>query len=300
MLHQTRQAIATAVRDRVVGPDAAARAAVIWQTPGPRRFSATDPIWRVHADSSMFIGGIRALLLQALHPLAMAGVADHSDYRGDPWGRLQRTSGFIATTTYAVDDEADRAVRIVKAVHKRVRGRTRDGREYDATDPHLLKWVHLAEIDSFLAAHQLFGRRPLTADEADVYVAQTGGTARALGVNDPPGSVAELNDALAAYRPELESTPEAREVAKFLMIRPPLPLPLVPAYSLLSSSAAGSLPSWALRMLRLPHVPRVTSMLTRPAGRLGASGVRWLMSSVDLPEKHGKKSPRAAEPQPST
>ncbi|QHC00368.1 DUF2236 domain-containing protein [Epidermidibacterium keratini] len=299
MLHDTRRAVAGALRSRVVGPDAAQRAAEIWQKPGPRRFTASDPIWRVHADSSMFIGGIRALLLQALHPLAMAGVADHSDYRGDPWGRLQRTSGFIATTTYAVDDDADRAVRIVRAVHKRVHGRTRDGREYDASDPHLLMWVHVAEIDSFLAAHQLFGKRPLTDDEADRYVAQTGATARALGVLDPPRSVAELADVLALYRPELESTPEAREVAKFLMLRPPLPLPLVPAYSLLSSSAAGSLPSWALRMLHLPHVPRVTSMLTRPAGRLGASGVRWLMSSVDLPEKHGKKSVPTPEPRPS-
>lgn len=288
VLNDVRRAVANAVRGRVVGPDAAQRAAEIWRTPGPRRFTADDPIWRVHADSSMFLGGIRALLLQALHPLAMAGVAQHSDYREDPWGRLQRTSDFIARTTFAIDDEADRAVRIVKAVHKRVRGTARDGREYDASDPHLLMWVHVAEIESFLVAHQLFGARPLSASDADRYVAQTAGTARALGVIDPPQSVAELSRVLTAYRPELKTTPEARDVARFLLLRPPLPVPLVPAYGLLAAGAAGSLPGWALRMLGVPHLPLVTSTVTRPAGWVGARGVRWLLTSVDIPEKYGR------------
>ena len=105
----------------------------------------------------MFVGGIRALLLQSLHPLAMAGVTDHSGFEGDPWGRLQRTSYFLAVTTFGTAADADRMVAAVRSVHERVVGTAPDGRAYAASDPHLLRWVHVAEIDSFLAAHQRYG-----------------------------------------------------------------------------------------------------------------------------------------------
>src|SRR5256885_2577846 len=100
----------------------------------------------------MFIGGIRALLLQSLHPLAMAAVAQHSDYKGDPWGRLQRTSYFLAVTTFGRTEDAMAAIARVRAVHARVTGFAADGRPYAASDPHLLTWVHIAEADSFLRA----------------------------------------------------------------------------------------------------------------------------------------------------
>ena len=109
----------------------------------------------------MFIGGIRALLLQSLHPLAMAAVAQHSDYRGDPWGRLQRTSYFLAVTTFGQASDAREAIARVKAVHRHVTGTAPDGRPYAASDPHLLTWVHIAEADSFLRAHTRFGAEPL-------------------------------------------------------------------------------------------------------------------------------------------
>ena len=105
----------------------------------------------------MFVGGLRALLLQSLHPLAMAGVAEHSDYRGDPWGRLQRTSTFLAVTTFGTAADAQRAVDKVRGIHRRVHGIAPDGRPYRADDPHLLEWVHIAEVDSFLLAHRLYG-----------------------------------------------------------------------------------------------------------------------------------------------
>ena len=122
-----------------------------------RRFPAGSPISTVHGDASMFVGGLSALLLQALHPLAMAGVADHSDYRDRPVGRLARTSHFLALTTFGTVEEADAAVAAVRAVHRRVRGVAPDGRPYAASDPHLVEWVHVAEVASFLRAHRRYG-----------------------------------------------------------------------------------------------------------------------------------------------
>src|ERR1700760_2041991 len=123
---------------RVAGPEGARNRRRIHNTPGPRWFGEDRPIRRVHADASMFVGGLRALLLQSLHPLAMAGVAAHSGYRGDPWGRLQRTSYFLGVTAFGTADDANRAIERVKQVHERVRGIAPDGRSYSASDPHLL------------------------------------------------------------------------------------------------------------------------------------------------------------------
>ena len=109
----------------------------------------------------MFVGGIRAVLLQTLHPAAMTAVAEHSGYRGDMWGRLARTSRFIAVTTFGTAGHAPQAVDAVRAIHTRVSGTLDDGTPYAASDPHLLLWVHVAEIDSFLRTHQTYGRLPL-------------------------------------------------------------------------------------------------------------------------------------------
>jgi len=152
-----RARVALALRDRVAGQDNAAEAALIWDKPGERWFTRFDPIWRVHADASMFAAGIRALLLQSLHPLAMAGVAGHSGYQGEPWGRLQRTSTFLATTTFGTIANAQSLIAAVAGIHERVRGRAPDGRHYSASDPQLLKWVHIAEADSFLSTYQRYG-----------------------------------------------------------------------------------------------------------------------------------------------
>src|SRR5688572_28593625 len=165
-----------------------------------------SPIARVHGDAAMFIGGIRAVLLQTLHPAAMTAVAEHSGYRGDMWGRLARTSRFIAVTTIGTAADAQRAVDAVRAIHGRVTGTMPDGTPYAASDPHLLMWVHVAEVDSFLTAHQAYGKHPLDQAERDEYVAQTAEVARRLGVLDPPTTEAGLAEALAAFRPELRAT----------------------------------------------------------------------------------------------
>src|SRR6476660_7733071 len=130
-----KDAIAGDIRSRVVGSRVRERVGEIHDSDGPRWFEPDRPIRAVHADSSMFVGGIRAILLQSLHPLAMAGVAQHADYRNDPWGRLQRTADFLARTTYGTVDQAEAACRRVQAVHEHVVGVAPDGRPYAAADP---------------------------------------------------------------------------------------------------------------------------------------------------------------------
>jgi len=262
----------------VAGPDGPANRARIHDTPGPRWFDEDRPIRRVHGDASMFVGGLRALLLQSLHPLAMAGVAEHSDYRGDPWGRLQRTSTFLAVTTFGTSDDAQRAVDKVRRIHRRVNGTAADGRAYSASDPHLLEWVHIAEIDSFLLAHRLYGAAPLDQDGRDGYVADTARVAEALGVADPPRTERELKERIEAYRPELQGTSAAREAARFLLVTPPLPLLARPPYAVLASSSVAMLPSWARMPLRLPYLPPVEITAVRVAGRTLVGGIRWAMN----------------------
>ena len=276
---RVRRSVAGALRDRVAGEDNAARAAVIWHTPGERWFPQADPIWRVHADAAMFVAGIRALLLQSLHPLAMAGVAGHSDYKGDPWGRLQRTSNFLATTTFGTVQDAEALIKRVQGIHERVRGRAPDGRPYAASDPHLLKWVHIAEADSFLRAHQQYAGTPLTPDEADCYVAQSCVVATRLGVMAPPTTVVELDAAVESYRHELEGTPAAREAARFLLLHPPLPRIARPGYGALAGAAVALLPLWARPYLALPYLPLAERAIVLPIGGAATSVIRWALQS---------------------
>jgi len=162
---RVRGRVGAAIFERVAGPNGPERRALI-RAPGERWFAENRPIRRVHGDSAMFVGGLRALLLQSLHPLAMAAVAGHSGYRGDPWGRLQRTSYFLAVTTFGRASDAEQTIARVRAIHERVTGTAPDGRPYAASDPRLLTWVHIAEADSFLRAHTRFGVQPL--DQAGV------------------------------------------------------------------------------------------------------------------------------------
>lgn len=223
----------------------------------------------------MFVAGLRALLLQSLHPLAMAGVAEHSDYRGDPWGRLARTSYFLAATTFGTGEMAEAAIANVRTVHRRVRGSAPDGRSYSANDPWLLRWVHVAEVDSFLRAHQRYGARPLDPDDCDVYVAQTAKVGEALGASDVPHSQHELDEALQEFRPELAGTPAAREAARFLLLQPPLPLAARAPYTLLGAAAVSMLPLWARWPLRLPWLPLTEATLVRGAGEVLTRTIRW-------------------------
>ena len=264
----------------VAGPDGPDNRARIHDTPGPRWFAEDRPIRRVHGDASMFVGGLRALLLQSLHPLAMAGVAEHSDYRGDPWGRLQRTSTFLAVTTFGPAADAQRAVDKVRGIHRRVRGVAPDGTPYEASDPHLLEWVHIAEVDSFLLAHQRYGAAPLDQAGRDGYVADAARVAEALGVPDPPRTEEQLQQRICAYRPELRGTAAARDAARFLLLTPPLPLVARAPYGVLAATAVAMLPPWARAPLWLPYVPPVEATVIKMAGNAVVGGIRWAMGTA--------------------
>ena len=271
--------IADRVRDSVAGPDAAERRSEIHDAGAVGWFGDDSVIRRVHADSAMFVGGLRALLLQSLHPLAMAGVADHSDYRADPWGRLQRTAYFLAATTLGSVHHAEEAIARVRSVHEHVVGTAPDGRPYRANDPHLLRWVHLAEVDSFLTAYQRYGDEPLTDAEADQYVAEMAVIARALGVPAPPESTRALSDQLRAFRRELRGTRQARDVARYLLWQPPMSVAARAPYSLLTAGAVALLPRWARRPLGLPWLPVAERVAVQPAGDAVTRALRWALQA---------------------
>lgn len=276
-LGDLRARLAVELRRRVAGEDAAQKAEQIWGAAGPRRFLPEDAIWRVHQDAAMFVGGIRALLVQSMHPLAMAAVAGHSGYRGDPWGRLARTSQFLATTTFGTDEHASEVIGHVRSIHARIQGVTADGQAYRASDPHLLRWVFVAEADSFLAAHQKFSKDRLTRGELDDYVRQAGVVAGELGASDLPNTYAELKKYLRSYRGELRGTKAARDAARFLLLTPPLPLPARPGYSLLAAGGVAITPGWVRRGLRLPPAG-LWDGAGRVSGQVGVSAVRWAMA----------------------
>lgn len=263
-----RGGVARALRLRVTGaprgPGVADRGDVGW-------FGPESVAWRVHADLATVVGGLRALLYQTLHPLAMAGVAQHSDYRHDPWGRLHRTAEFIASTTYGTSAEAMRAVERVGRVHERVRGVASDGREYSADDPELLAFVHATEVDSFLVAYQRYAAG-LTPADADRYVDEMSTVALALGADPVPRTVAEVRELLG--HTELRATTEARDAVRFLLV-PPLPLSVRPTYGLIASAAVELLPLSAQLELRLVVPPPVGPLVVRPALRAVLGTLRW-------------------------
>lgn len=281
-LDPLRDGLARMIMTKVAGPDPSAERNRVHNTPGPRWFAPDRPIRRVHGDASMFAGGLRALLLQSLHPLAMAAVSAHSGYRGDPWGRLRRTSYFLAITTYGAIPDAEEAIARVQGVHERVRGTSPAGVKYRASDPHLLKWVHLAELDSFLAAHQTYGVQPLDATEQDLYVEDAALVARKLGVVDPPTTMVELRQMLTEYRPELRGTTEARQAARFMLVHPPVPWAARPAYGVLTAAAVGLLPWWTRWPLRLPYLPLAERTVVRAAGEGLTRTIRWALTSPIL------------------
>lgn len=290
-----RATVARTVRRQVAGPDADTAAERIWRSPGPRWFAPGDPIWRVHSDPLMMVGGLRALLLQSLHPLAMAGVAGHSGYRGDPWGRLHRTSTFIATTTYAPIPDAEALLARIRGIHERVRGRSPDGRRYAASDPHLLAWVHAAEADSFLAAHQAYATRPLTPVEADTYVAQAGTVAARLGVEHPPRTYAALQATLTAYDPELTAGPAALDAAAFLLNDPPLPPAARVGYQPVALGAVAILPDRARTLLGLTDGRWSHDVAARGLARQTFRFLRWCMDHpADQPLPDGWRHQPAA------
>ncbi|MDP9074509.1 MAG: oxygenase MpaB family protein [Actinomycetota bacterium] len=231
----------------------------------PGLFGPDSVTWRIHADASMLIGGVGAIILQTLHPLAMAGVAEHSDYRHRPFERLSRTSSFVTATTYASTPAAEAIIARVRAIHRRVAGIAPDGRAYRADDPALLRWIHAAETSMFLAAHRRFHLLPVSPADQDRYCAEVTVVAERLGATDLPASRAELAAYFDAVRPELRAGEQARDALRYLRV-PPFDRPaLRGAYRLLLRAGIGLLPGWARDMLGLRPQPLLELSLVRPA-----------------------------------
>jgi uncharacterized protein (DUF2236 family) len=239
-------------------------------------FGPGSTTWRVHADRSMLVGGLRALLLQTLHPLAMAGVAEHSAYRRQPARRLQRTTTFVMTTTYGSTAEAEAAIEAVRRVHERIAGVSPEGLPYRASDPALLAWVHATEVDSFARAYERHGPGRLSDAERDRYVDEMAEVADRLGVLRPPRRWAELQRYLDEVRPELRATADARRGVRFLL-SPPLPLAARPAYGVVAAASVALLPRYARRELWLPVPPLVEPVAVRPAAAAVLGVIGWAL-----------------------
>jgi uncharacterized protein (DUF2236 family) len=223
-------------------------------------FGPDSVTWRVHSDPSFSVGGLRALLLQALHPVAMDGVAKFSGgFREEPWPRLIRTATYVDTLTFGTRSEAIRAVARVRGIHRRLGGvEETTGRAYRVDDADLLLWVHCCEVDSLLSVARRAGLE-LSDEDADRYVAEQVTAASLIGVDaaDVPASVAELAGYFERMRPSLAVTPAAREAYR-LIVLPPMPTwvryltPAQPAWGGLATLAVALLPQWARRMVSLP------------------------------------------------
>lgn len=247
--------------------------------PGAVGYFGPDSVtWAIHADSCMLAGGLRALMLQTMHPLAMAGVAQHSNYRDAPLDRLANTSLYVGTTIYGSQQQARDAIAMVKRVHRRVTGVAPDGRRYEANDPHLLTWVHSTLVDSFLRSYQRYGSRPLSAADADTYVEEQAVLAELFGAEPAARSVAELRAYFTAMRPELAAAGDARDTIRFLLA-PPLPLMARAPYAVIASAAVTMLPRSVRRALWLPVLPAVEPLVVRPAATALVRTVDWVMAA---------------------
>ena len=226
---------------------AAAFARAIPETPGEGYFGPGSVAWRVSSDLSSPVAGLRALLIQALHPLAMAGVDQHSDWRSDPVGRLAATSAYLAVVLYGERQAADRAAARVRRIHERVTGVDPEtGDSYAASDPALLLWVHAALVDSGLAASALFGDE-ISAADADDYVEEMTAAAVIIGIpaHMVPSTTAELAAYLEELRPELRCSVAARESMAYLLNPPGLDEEVAEIWQDIREAAVVSLPDWA-------------------------------------------------------
>ncbi|EMD82352.1 oxygenase MpaB family protein [Pacificimonas flava] len=233
---------------------------------------------RVHGNvTTMMIGGISALLLQMLHPGALGGVWDHSNFRQDMLGRLRRTARFIAATTYGREADAQAAIARVRSVHAYVTGTLPDGTPYAADDPHLLNWVHITELTSFLAAWKRYKEPGMTRADQDRYFAENVVVAERLGASDVPASRAGAEAFLRDIRSELRADARVRDVRGVLMSHRAGKAAAQPAVDLILRAGADLLPDWARSMHGFRSLPG-----ERIAVRAGAAAltrtVGWAMA----------------------
>ena len=241
----------------------------------PGLFGPDSVCWRVHGDfTSMLIGGISALLLQALHPLALAGVWDHSNFREDLLGRLRRTGQFISATTFGSQADAQRLIERVRSIHLKVTGHAADGRPYAAYDPELLTWVHVAEVSSFLKAHLRYLNPALSGDDQDRYYAEVARIAESLGACQVPRSRRQVDEYLLEVQPQLQCDERSREIVRVLFDAPAPSALARPFGALMMQAGVELLPDWASAMLALQQSP-AQRQLIRFGVRRTAPLLRW-------------------------
>ncbi len=238
----------------------------------PGLFGPDSVTWELMADVSGFIGGIRALLIQAAHPEVVAGVADHSRYREDPLGRLSRTSAYVTATSYGAMPEVEQAIRVVRAAHRRIQGVSHRGLAYRADDPPLAAWVHNSLTDSFLTCYQVYGARPLSVADADRFVAEQARVGHLLDADPVPETAAELARWVAEH-PAVAPSPGMREAVEFLR-EPPLDPAVKVAYQVLASAALVTIP---------PRIRGALGLTPRPGaryvGRASMATMRWALAA---------------------
>jgi uncharacterized protein (DUF2236 family) len=252
-------------------------------------FGPASVTWRLHADLSVPVSGIRSLLLQALHPLAMAGVDQHSHWRADPGGRFASTSAYVLTTTYGERAAARAAAERVRKIHELVRGTDQvTGLPYQAGDPALLIWVHAALVDSGLAAAARYGLE-LTGAEQDQYVAEMTAAAELIGVpaasfadGGAPASVAELDAYFAAVRPSLTASKSTEDIATYLIGMPDVEPELAESWAVIAAAAVSSLPDWARAMYGFGDGGPAPGSV--PPGREEVRQVLGVLDAVNLGE----------------
>ncbi|MCY1284468.1 hypothetical protein D9M68_435160 [compost metagenome] len=243
----------------------------------PGLFGPDSITWKVHGDfTSMMIGGISALLLQMLHPLALSGVWDHSNFRADMLGRLRRTGQFISGTTYGTRKDADWLIDKVRNIHLQVIGTAPDGRPYAASDPDLLTWIHVAEVSSFLKAHLRYLNPGLSGADQDRYYAEIALVAERLGAREVPKSRQEVAEYLEAMRPQLLCDERCLEVVRILLAAPAPSAMAKPFGLLMMRAGIDLLPDWASTLLGLDQRPWKRRLVRAGVWRI-APILRWAM-----------------------
>ncbi|MBD59209.1 MAG: hypothetical protein CL808_03690 [Citromicrobium sp.] len=239
-------------------------------------FAKDSPIRMVHADvTGMMIGGIRGLFLQMLHPAALQGVLDYSNFREDAQGRFHRTAQFISITTFGHRDRAEEAITRVNRIHTKITGTLPDGTPYSATDPRTLAWVHIAEASSFLAAYLRHARPGMPRAEQDEYYRQMAVIGRALHADPMPESVAEAHAIMREFRHELTTSRDAREIAQFVLAIRPRGFP-APLQQAIGAEAVMLLPPFARSMLGLSR-PGLAALPARATTWGLGRTLRWAM-----------------------
>ena len=249
-------------------------------------FGPDSAAWHVHASLPTVIGGVRALLMQAMHPGALAGVQQHSRYESDALGRLNGTAQWLTVVTFGDRAAADRECARVRGMHRRVVGEyaTAQGmRAYSASDPDLLRWVHVAFTDSFLATHLAWGSA--IPGGPDAYVREWAIAGELVGVERPPRSVAELRQQLRDFEPDLRGDDATRRTVEFIR-EAPLPAAARPAYALLYSGAVSTMPAHYRRVLGLPTIPLT---VTRPLLAAALTGLRLSLGPHSPAERAARR-----------